>query len=581
MGRTEVIIDILVNSRDSARELDQTAHKFGAFGSAMEGLAAPAGMALGAIGGLAAGAAKAASDMQQSSGGVDAVFKESAGAVHDWAKTSAEDVGLAASEYNTMAAGIGGALSGMGVPLDEAAQSTHDLMLRAADLASVFGGTTAQATEAVSSAFRGEYDSLQRLIPSISGAAVEAKIAAEASAGMTYASEEAAKAGAITNLIMEESAGAAGNFAKESDTAAGAQAIATAKFQDTAAALGEQLLPALTTVMEWLSKVGNWVSEHIPLVTTLIGVIGGLAAAVLLINAGMALYSAAQTVATIATGAWSAAAGLGAVATTALGAAVAFLTSPITLIVLAIGALIAIVVLLVKNWDTVAEVATKCWETIKSAASSVLDWLKETVGSIIDGIKSAWSGFADFLSGIWDGIKQVAGVAFEAIKTIAMGPIGALLKILEMFGIDTEDIFEGIKTVATAIWGAIKSAAETALAAILWPINKVKDAITWVIDKIKSAISFASTLASKIPFIGGLFSAPAQPAPAPHSAVSLAGLAPRLSVGRRASGDAAGGIHIEVNGALDPVAVARQINTILTKQGRRQFGVRVSDRGLT
>ena len=135
MSRTEVIIDILVNSRDSAAEMDQAASKFGKFGGVMEGLAAPAGIALGAIGGMAAGAAKAASDMQQSSGGVDAVFKGSADAVHGWATSSAEDVGLASSEYQTMAAGIGGALSGMGVPMDQAAQSTHDLMLRSADLA--------------------------------------------------------------------------------------------------------------------------------------------------------------------------------------------------------------------------------------------------------------------------------------------------------------------------------------------------------------------------------------------------------------------------------------------------------------
>src|SRR4029077_13417533 len=124
-------------------------------------------------------------------------------------------------------------------------------------------GTTTEAADSLTSAFRGEYDSLQRLIPTISGAAVEAEMAAEAADGQTFASEEAAKANAIYTLAMDGSADAAGNFAKESDTVAGSQAIAQAKFKDTAAALGEQLLPAVTKVMELLSSFGTWISEHI------------------------------------------------------------------------------------------------------------------------------------------------------------------------------------------------------------------------------------------------------------------------------------------------------------------------------
>ena len=575
MSRTEVIIDILVNSRDSAAEMDQAASKFGKFGGVMEGLAAPAGIALGAIGGMAAGAAKAASDMQQSSGGVDAVFKSSADAVHGWATSSAEDVGLASSEYQTMAAGIGGALSGMGVPMDQAAQSTHDLMLRSADLASVFGGTTAQAADAVNSAFRGEFDSLQRLIPSMNAAAVEAEMAAEASAGQTFASQDAAKAAAITKLIMDKSADSAGNFAKESDTAAGAQAIAQAQFQNTAAALGEQLLPALTTVMGWLTTFGTWISEHITLVTTLAAIIAGLAVAVLAVNAAMAVAAAAQAIATAATAAWSAAAGIGAAATTAFGAAVAFLTSPVFLVVAAIAAVIAIVVLLVKNWDTVSQAAQTCWDAITSAVGTAVDWIKSAVGSVVDWLTGAWRGFGEFLAGIWDGIKSAAGTVWEFIKSLIVGYLTGIQTGLDTLKNAALAVWDAIKAAGTAIWDAIKNAAKTALEAIMAPINAIKAAIDKVISGIKSAIQWAGDLLKKVPFVGSLFGGTAAPSVAAMTAgPTLVGVAPRLSA-TRTGGAGAGGITINVTGALDPVGVAKQIRALLVAQDRRGGGVTV------
>lgn len=580
MAIADIVIDIAVRAGSSGADIDAAAGRMDKFKGTMGSLAAPAGVALGAIGGLAAGAVAAASEMQQATGGVNAVFGDNAAAVQEWAKTSAQSVGLAGSEYKTMAAGVGGALTGMGVPMAAAATQTNDLITRAADLASVFGGDTKQATEAVTSAFRGEYDSLQRLIPSISGAAIEQEIAAEAAAGQTFASEEAAKASAIYNTIMGKSADSAGNFAKEADTAAGAQERAQAQFKDTAAALGEQLLPAVTTLMTWLSTFGQWVSEHIPLVTTLAAVIGGVAVAVLAINAAMAVYSAVQTAAAVATGIWSAAAGIGAVATTALGVAVAVLTSPITLIIAAIAALIAIVVLLVKNWDTVAAAAEKCWQVITDAVGSAVDWIKEKAGAVVDWLESAWSGFADFLSGIWDGIKSAAGAVWDFIKGLIVGYLTGIQAALDALKSAALAVWEAIKSAAVAVWSAIKSAAETALNAIMAPINAIKAAIDKVISGIKSALQWASQLMAKIPFIGGLFSSGSSaPSAATRFLVPAAGtpsLAARGLLGGSARGVKSGRRpEITVNGALDPVAVARQIRQLLLTQERRTGAVRV------
>lgn len=70
------------------------------------------------------------------------------------------------------------------------------------------------------------------------------------------------------------------------------------------------------------------------------------------------------------------------------------LASPITWIVLGIGAVIAIIVLLVKNWDTVKRAGANAWKWIKDAASNTVNWLKKVPG----WIGSAFKGIANFLT---------------------------------------------------------------------------------------------------------------------------------------------------------------------------------------
>ena len=119
--------------------------------------------------------------------------------------------------------------------------------------------------------------------------------------------------------------------------------------------------------------------------------------------------STAATVAqTAATGAWNVVAGIGTAVTSAFGTAMAFLTSPIGLVILAIGALIGIGVLLYKNWDTVKMYAVQ----LGTFLSGVWNSISTVVGNFINGIKEK------FLSG------------FSALVGIVKAPINGVISLI-------------------------------------------------------------------------------------------------------------------------------------------------------
>lgn len=147
------------------------------------------------------------------------------------------------------------------------------------------------------------------------------------------------------------------------------------------------------------------------------------------IDTGLMVANAAQqAIMTTATAAWNVVAGISAGVTTALGAAFAFLTSPIGLVVLAIGAIIAIGVLLYKNWDTITEAAGKLgkwlgekWDDIKKATGDAWDNVKKATSDKWNEAKKSISDTADSIgskvSNKWNEIKSGTGNAWDNVKT--------------------------------------------------------------------------------------------------------------------------------------------------------------------
>jgi len=101
---------------------------------------------------------------------------------------------------------------------------------------------------------------------------------------------------------------------------------------------------------------------------------------------------------------WAASCAIATAVTTGFGVAVAFVTSPLGLIIIGIGLLVAVIVLLYRNWDTVSKILVNEWLWVKSEFAGAGEWFSGIFTRVVDGIKGAFSGFGEWFSNLWDGI---------------------------------------------------------------------------------------------------------------------------------------------------------------------------------
>jgi hypothetical protein len=531
-GRSAILsVKIITDSSGATKGLDNAAGRIGRLEQGFGRLQRPATLAFGA---LAVGAKKAidsASELQQAVGGVEAVFGKSAGQVLKWGEGAADSVGLAASEYDTFATQIGASLRNAGVPMDQLGGKTNDLITRGADLSSMFGGTTAEAVQAMGAALRGEYDPLERYGSSLTEAAVNAKLAADGNDKLEGSALAQAKVQARLALLMEQTALAQGNFAKEASTAAGQQQRAAAAYENTKAALGEALLPAYTELMRVLAQVATWVGENTTLVGQLVGVLAGLAATVTAVNVafkawraisaaitavsvamkalsastlatrvGLAALAVQQravaagaAIASAATTAWSAVQRVATVVSAAFGvaarAAWVALTGPIGLVVVAITAVIAIVVALWNKNEGFRSFVIGAWNAIKTVALAVWNAIKAAAVAVLNALKSAGSGLVSFFKGAWTRLKNNATAAWNGVKSVVTSVFKALRSAGQAFGAFMTSVWNKIKAAAQKVWGWIKSFVMLNVAVMKSGLQVFQRAAVAVWNAVKAAAS--------------------------------------------------------------------------------------------
>jgi phage-related protein len=548
-----LVVKVIGDTSSATKSVDQASERMGKFGSTMQKMAVPAAIAGAAVIAFGKQAFDAASRTQQAMGAVDTVFGKSAGQVKAWAANAANSVGLAKSEYGELASVIGAQLKNLGVPMDQVAGKTNDLVKMGADLAATYGGTTAEAVEALSAVLKGETDPIEKYGISIKQATIDAEMAAEGTDKLTGAQAKAARTQATMNLLTKQAGPAMGAFAREADTAAGQQARMTANIENAKSAIGQGLLPVVALLAGKLATVAKWVEQNSTLVAVLIGVIGGLAAAVLAINAAMRVYQATLIVVqAVQKATWLSALG------------------PIGLVIAAVLAVVAVIVVLWKKSETFRRIVLAVWGAIKTSARAVAAF-----------VKAVWSATWSAVSGYVRTYLAVTKMAFSAIKSAVSAVTSWMKSAWRSVSDAVRSAISAIRDTARAVFSDVRSAISETVSKvqdlITWfskivvkaiptgPLDAVRQSIEWLIGKVQSLISWLSKIhVPKINLPGPLSLGAAVVSP-----ITTLGAARTTATPVVGGRGAAGPVVVNINGALDPEAVARQVKRILNGHGRR------------
>lgn len=548
------IADIQSKLNKVQKNIDKTEKSFVNLKKAMVsigkvGAAAISGVSA-ATAGLVAIGAKYSGEVQQTEflmGRLDA-------ATQDLINTKAQEakaMGMTEKQYKDSAASLGTFMKSMGMTTEEANKLIPQMVQLAADGAAFANVPIDEAMAAISSAAMGNYEALGKLNIEMSDALINNSSYAQELGKTTQQMTTAEKTQAIYNTMLERGTHLTGFAASESESFSTQLALTKTKVSEAAGALGEKLLPLFTPLVEGIGamadklkegveyfskayeETGNfaqaladtaefmgmpWLANFItkiqemkdyiaqipeklreweqPLTVAAI-MVGTLAAAfgAYWLAQNLALVSTAIGVAGIT--AWNAVAGIGAGITTAFGAAVAFLTSPITLVIAAIGGLIAIGYLLYKNWDEISAHLKQTWESIKATAISVWNGIKDFFSNLWNSIKeiamNVWNSIKTFFSNLWNGIKSAATSAWEAIKTgitnswngtinwvkdAANGMLNFFKNLPSQMLSIGKNIIDGLLNGLKSAWNAV--------------VGWVSDAASWITDKFKSILGIHS-----------------------------------------------------------------------------------------
>lgn len=195
-------------------------------------------------------AVTAASNLEQSIGGVQSIFGEAADEILKAGEAAAQTTGLTRNAFNELSALLGAQLGAFGFDTSEVAAKTQELIELGADLAATFGGPVADAVGAISSLLRGERNPIERYGVALN----EAMIRAHAfETGITNTNRQLTlqeSAVASLSLLYQQTASAQGQFAREADTTAGALERQRAEFGNIQAEIGEALVPLFQALLE-------------------------------------------------------------------------------------------------------------------------------------------------------------------------------------------------------------------------------------------------------------------------------------------------------------------------------------------
>ncbi|WP_172925912.1 PblA [Streptococcus sp. 3613] len=475
---------------------------------------------IGAVSGIiaAAGIGKAIGEsinegaaLQQSLGGVETLFKDSADKVKGFANEAYKTTGLSANAYMENVTGFSASLlQSLGGDTDKAAETANMAMIDMSDNANKMG----TSMESIQLAYQGfakqNYTMLDNLKLGYGGTKQEMQRLlsdAEKLTGVKYDMNNLSDVYSAIHAIQE-------NLDITGTTAREAATTFTGSFESMKAAaqnvlgklsLGEDIQPALQSLLETTSTflfgnlipmIGN-ILKQIP--NLILGGIKGVFSGIFGEGLGSIMGGIVTALgsAFLAFKAFSAVTGLlsgipailTTIKTAVTGLFTAMSANPIGIAIAAIAALTAGLVYFFTQtemgrqiwqgfmdwfsgvWQSVAPVLTEVWNGIVETATTVWNNMMAVVAPIIQAV-------VDFIRSVWDGIslwwtenqgliQQTFTTVWNAIQTVIQTVMPIIQSIIEtamnILAPFIETTWNNICTVVKTVWELIKIAIQTAM----------------------------------------------------------------------------------------------------------------------
>jgi hypothetical protein len=247
---------VQVQAQAAGKSLRSAGESFAQVGQKAKGIGQSLSVGVTApLVGLAGIAIKSASDLNESLSAVNSSFGESAKAVVDFSKTSAEALGISQQATLQSAVEFGALFQATGSSAQQAADFSQKMITASADIASYFNvqGGAATVAEGFRAALTGEGDALKKWGIIVDEASVQAELARTGQDKLTGSQLAAAKVQARYNLILAQMGAAEGDQARTKDQLAGKTRTVQAQIQNLAATIGTQFLPYVLRAVNELS----------------------------------------------------------------------------------------------------------------------------------------------------------------------------------------------------------------------------------------------------------------------------------------------------------------------------------------
>lgn len=412
----------------TSKKADELANKFKSIGTKMTvGLTVP-------ITAFGTYAVKMASDLNEVQNVVDTTFENSSETINKFAKSAAEQFGISELSAKQFTGTMGAMLKSMGLGNKDITDMSIALSGLAGDMASFYNLDPEEAFEKLRSGISGETEPLKQLGINMSVVNLEAFAMSK---GITKSYDSMTQAEQATlryQYIMETTADAQGDYSKTADSTANKTRTTMLQFQTLSAELGQQLLPIVNDVLGALQSVIKWFNNLDASGKRVVLILGGIALAigpVATAIGGLITIGTGISKITEAMKKWEVVTKLQAVATKAMTIAQGALNAvmnmnPISLIVIAIVALIAIIVVL---WN-------KC------------EWFREGVMTVINAIWGAIQSVGSFIMGVFQNVFNFVSGIFTNLWNVIQTVVNTIVSIFST-------AWNTIKNVATTVWNGI------------------------------------------------------------------------------------------------------------------------------